>query len=79
MYGSMMKDHVDGGDFTEVDHYCGHDWNLYDIVEEEIEVMAIDVSSLFIYLVIVGFIGYAIFKYVSTNQIGEGDDESNID
>ena len=32
-----VKDHVDGGDFTEVDHYYGHDWNLYDIVEEEIE------------------------------------------
>ena len=27
--------YVDGGDFTEVDHYYGHDWNLYDIVEEE--------------------------------------------
>ena len=32
-----VKDYVDGGDFTEVDHYYGHDWNLYDIVEEEIE------------------------------------------
>ena len=30
-----VKDYVDGGDFTEVDHYYGHDWNLYDIVEEE--------------------------------------------
>ena len=32
-----VKDHVDGGDFTEVDHVYGHDWNLYDIVEEEDE------------------------------------------
>jgi hypothetical protein len=30
-----VKDYVDGGDFTEVDHYYGHEWNLYDIVEEE--------------------------------------------
>ena len=30
-----VKVYVDGGDFTEVDHYYGHDWNLYDIVEEE--------------------------------------------
>ena len=30
-----VKAYVDGGDFPEVDHYYGHDWNLYDIVEEE--------------------------------------------
>ena len=32
-----VKDHVDGAYFTEVDHYYGHEWNLYDIVEEDIE------------------------------------------
>ena len=33
-----VKDHVDGGDFTDVDpYYFGQDWYLYDIVEEEIK------------------------------------------
>ena len=42
--------------------------------------MAIDVSSLFIYLVIVGFIGYAIIK-ICFHQPDrrKGDDKSNID